>query len=416
MWNRRGNRERSVTVAVDKDRGSQNALKWAIDHILTRGQTVTLIHVNQSSSSISPPMGNTDATNREESEDFFLPFRCFCSRREVLWDAVTLEDQDIAKALIEYVSYNRVGTLLLGAPSKSGIYRLFKNDIPSTILRGAPYFCNVYVISKAKIASMRAASRPVPSIPAPERIQSTPNNLNHEMDFMGRATDNRLHDEVSLSDTDISFASSGRPSTDSMFLDFYDNLGSEMYQWPPKSLSVQDRNTDPLCSESRLSDFNSPAELSSMQRETKTTSWSPLKIEEMEEKMRRLERQMNQTINMYHTACKEALTAKQKVKELQLLKMEDEKRLEEALRAKEDALEIADKEREKVKKAVEVAKAAYRKAEKRLNAEMKALKEAEDKKMMIDSLGHSNIVLKYQSLLHIIAVIFIFYFYFFELK
>lgn len=51
MWLGRGNTEKKeggnplVAVAIDKDKGSQSALKWAIDNILNRGQTVVLIHV-----------------------------------------------------------------------------------------------------------------------------------------------------------------------------------------------------------------------------------------------------------------------------------------------------------------------------------------------------------------------------------
>lgn len=35
-----------VAVAIDKDKGSQNALKWAIDNLVTKGQTLVLVHVN----------------------------------------------------------------------------------------------------------------------------------------------------------------------------------------------------------------------------------------------------------------------------------------------------------------------------------------------------------------------------------
>ncbi|THU66306.1 hypothetical protein C4D60_Mb05t12750 [Musa balbisiana] len=38
-----------VAVAIDKDKGSQNALKWAVDNLLARGQTLTLIHVKLTS-------------------------------------------------------------------------------------------------------------------------------------------------------------------------------------------------------------------------------------------------------------------------------------------------------------------------------------------------------------------------------
>ena len=37
-------------------------------------------------------------------------------------------------------------------------------DIPGSVLKGAPDFCTVYVISKGKIQSTRSASRPAPSV------------------------------------------------------------------------------------------------------------------------------------------------------------------------------------------------------------------------------------------------------------
>lgn len=40
-----------VAVAIDKDRASQFALKWALDNILARGQTVILVHVRLRQSS-----------------------------------------------------------------------------------------------------------------------------------------------------------------------------------------------------------------------------------------------------------------------------------------------------------------------------------------------------------------------------
>lgn len=38
-------------VAIDKDKGSQYALKWAVDNLLVKGQTLVLIHVVRKSSS-----------------------------------------------------------------------------------------------------------------------------------------------------------------------------------------------------------------------------------------------------------------------------------------------------------------------------------------------------------------------------
>lgn len=47
--------ESSVAVAIDKNKGSQLALKWAVENLLSRGQSVSLIHVKQKPSSIPTP-------------------------------------------------------------------------------------------------------------------------------------------------------------------------------------------------------------------------------------------------------------------------------------------------------------------------------------------------------------------------
>lgn len=61
MWNQQQQpqinveikKEGAVAVAIDKDKGSQYALKWAIDNVLNKGQTVTLLHVRQKQSTNS---------------------------------------------------------------------------------------------------------------------------------------------------------------------------------------------------------------------------------------------------------------------------------------------------------------------------------------------------------------------------
>lgn len=42
-----------VGVAIDKDKGSQYALRWAVENLLGRGQTVILIHVVHKTSTTS---------------------------------------------------------------------------------------------------------------------------------------------------------------------------------------------------------------------------------------------------------------------------------------------------------------------------------------------------------------------------
>ena len=68
--------------------------------------------------------------------------------------------------------------------------------------------------------------------------------------------------------------------------------------------------------------------------------------------------------------------------------------MEEARLAEEAALAIAEKEKAKSKAAIEAAEAAQRiaelEAQKRVSAEMKVLKESEEKRKALDALAHSD--------------------------
>jgi hypothetical protein len=43
-----------AAVAVDGDKSSQHALKWAADHVLARAQSFYLVHVRRKNSSLHP--------------------------------------------------------------------------------------------------------------------------------------------------------------------------------------------------------------------------------------------------------------------------------------------------------------------------------------------------------------------------
>jgi len=45
QWEKKDGVNGIVAVAIDTDKGSQNALKWAVDHLTTKGSTIVLIHV-----------------------------------------------------------------------------------------------------------------------------------------------------------------------------------------------------------------------------------------------------------------------------------------------------------------------------------------------------------------------------------
>eukprot|EP00261_Vitis_vinifera_P037455 XP_019078698.1 PREDICTED: U-box domain-containing protein 52 [Vitis vinifera] len=444
-----GEKKVEVAVAIDKDKGSQYALKWAVDHLLSKGQSVTLLHIKQKASSIPNPLGNQVAISDvnedvaraykqqldNQARELFLPFRCFCMRKDIQCNEVILEGTDITKAIIDFVTASSIEILVVGAPSRSGFIRFKTTDVPSSVLKAAPDFCTVYVISKGKITSVRSATRPVPNPSPPPTASSlhqnqaspTPdpteahlkhnrstraserssfglrnlNDLEIKSPFTrGRASLSKSYGELSVPETDISFVSSGRPSIDHIFPFSYDNLDTGMNPWLSNSSEMNPRlsNSSDLntrLSIGRSSELNYSLDLSSSSNESGRLSWASQSMEDVEAEMRRLKLELKQTMDMYSTACKEALSAKQTARELHRWKMEEAQRLGEARLAEEAALATAEREKAKAKAALEAAEASQRiaklEAQKRINAEMVAIKEAEERKKMLNTLAQTDL-------------------------
>ncbi|PKA57879.1 U-box domain-containing protein 35 [Apostasia shenzhenica] len=416
-----------VAVAINKDKNSHNALKWAIENLVSKGQTLTLVHVNSHKTTMASHDNNYEFKGAIDPlmKELFLPFRCFCARKDIHCKDVVLEDTDVAKAIVEFVSQAAIEKLVVGAPSHGGFIRRFKSaDVATHISKGAPDFCTVYVISKGKVLSVRNAVRPAPTI-SPLRAQidsqfsmkpsEVESNRFHTIkgDMTPRARN--LHDEsikspftrgsrgksyadLSLAATDISFVTSGRPSIDKVFQPRASNASDGVDH------SFESVCMTPLRSAESYSFGN---EFSSTSGASSATSWSSqamvmnkletissslyISQDDVEAEMKRLRMELKQTMNMYNNACKEALLAKQKAVELHQWKIEEEHKLEEAKHAEELAMALVEREKAKCKAAMEAAEAQQRiaelEAQKRRHAETQALKEAEEKKKAMDYLA-----------------------------
>ncbi|KAH9622848.1 hypothetical protein KSS87_007186, partial [Heliosperma pusillum] len=131
MWSGKGKTGKKagvngvVAVAIDKDKGSQYAIKWAIDNLVGRSRPIVLLHVivdpsfTEGSNAIISAASPGESPNYQhvdkQTRDLFLSFRCFCTRKDIRCLDVTLKDMDVAKALTEYVSYAAIENLVLGA-------------------------------------------------------------------------------------------------------------------------------------------------------------------------------------------------------------------------------------------------------------------------------------------------------------
>ncbi|XP_027189273.1 U-box domain-containing protein 52-like isoform X2 [Cicer arietinum] len=446
-WDKKDGVNGIVAVAIDTDKGSQNALKWAIDHLLTKGSTVVLIHVNvKTPSSIATPKAGMNSLidqcsmlckdPDDQTKEIFRPYRVFCARKDIQCKDIVLEHGDVSKALIEYTSQSAIEHLVIGSSSKSSFLKKFKVvDIPGTVSKGAPDFCTVYIVAKGKIHSMRSASRTAPAFSplqtqlsqASSRSDQSDHRLplansvraNERRSFEGprrsqegtesfrspftrKRPDDKSYGDLSMQDTDITFISSGRPSTDRLFPSMYNNNNNSESSFSNPRLSYSS-DTDGNLSYSfesmhygrRSIDIGTPDFSSFSHDSDGLSSCASQNMDDVEAEMRRLKLELKQTMEMYSTACKEALTAQQKAVELQRWKIDEERRLEEARMAEENALAIAEKEKAKSKAAMEAAEAQKRiaelEAQKRINAEMKALREAEEKRKVVDALTNNDV-------------------------
>ncbi|KAG9138768.1 hypothetical protein Leryth_007407 [Lithospermum erythrorhizon] len=111
--------------------------------------------------------------------------------------------------------------------------------------------------------------------------------------------------------------------------------------------------------------------------------------------MHRLQLELKQTMDMYNTACKEAVEAKQKAKELQDWKMEEDRLIEQARSAEETALKKVEMEKAKCLAAMDAAekakKLAEMEAQRRKYAEQKAKREAEERNRALNVLSNNDI-------------------------
>ncbi|XP_010536253.1 PREDICTED: U-box domain-containing protein 51 [Tarenaya hassleriana] len=409
----------TVAVAIDREKPSHLALKWAVEHYIPRSWSIKLVHVVQRSTpSNDGPLPDDDESERKNnarrSSDLMFPaLRCLCLRRNIQSEVVLLEGQDVAKALVEYIAQNCIGTFVLGASVKRSITRLFKGeDIPSNVIRWAPDYCSVLVVSKGKLSSVRSATRQIPrSFPtsAARDTSSSPHLVTvHEAPSeMSLSREDYVLLEISSLDPDTDSAAG--ISTDSSLLSFYKNLGSRNMSGISRVASMDLK----LHEKSKFSvDLSGSLDMPSI------SEWAP-KIdaslgneEEVEFETRRVKLELKQMTEMYHVACREASAAKQKASELETWKKKAEKRIR---MAEEMTMAIVEMERSKRKEALEKAGTAQRLVDidvrRRVDAEKKAAVEIYERRTVLEAVGKSRIVKK-ESLLYISVVLFLLYLYF----
>ncbi|XP_020536636.1 U-box domain-containing protein 52 isoform X2 [Jatropha curcas] len=402
----------ATAVAIDKDKNSQQAVRWAIDHLIINNPVIILVHVRHKNHQYNGANGNDPES--DEVQQLFIPFRGYCARKGVQLREVVLDDSDVARALLDYISKHYIGSIAVGASTRNALTRKFKNqDVPTSLVKSAPDFCSVYVISKGKIVSARTAQRPAANPPIPPKSPPlalpAPNHHDHSEHEDGtrggkgylRNTGSDKHHHEKTNDSFRAQLRERNRTPSNLSLDSIDISFPGTGTAPRMSIGRDSTSEDSEFSGSYiLGSSDGASQISSADFSMGSHNDGYLQnARELEAEMRRLKLELKQTIDMYSTACREALNAKKKANELHQWKMEEARRFEEARNAEEAALAIAEIEKAKCKAAMEAADKAQRLAEmeaqKRKYAEMKAKREAEEKKRALNALAHDVRYRKY---------------------
>uniref|UniRef100_F6HXZ9 Protein kinase domain-containing protein n=1 Tax=Vitis vinifera TaxID=29760 RepID=F6HXZ9_VITVI len=342
------------------------------------------------------PKGGRPPTETE-MQQLFLPFRGFCARKGIEAKEVVLHDLDIASALVDYISNNSIGNIVVGASNRNRWHRKFRNpDVPTCLAKSAPESCAVYVISKGKIQSVRSAIRfqtPTSSVSSGVTQFQTPKGMGS---WRSVEPDNGFFDR----------------STDSVQTTPRDKImsSSKLFSPPQSRVNLHHRlriseNSSHQGSVSGSSNYSGPSSLrssnsSSENLEFSGSSGSSLSSQtqnEMDAEMNRLKLELKQSMDAYNSASKEAMTATQRhrARDIHQRKTEEARRFPEARIGEETALAIVELEKQKSRKAMQAAQMAQRLAEleahKRKNTELKAKREAEASGRAMDKLSHNDI-------------------------
>ncbi|KAG4203547.1 hypothetical protein ERO13_A05G406800v2 [Gossypium hirsutum] len=436
-----------TAIAVDKDRNSQLAAKWAVDHLLKTGSKCFFVHVLTKSlhphlrsiSSIYFMLSSGDGNEQQHyfysllhlicvllgffSEEFeatpmegrppseaemqlyFLSCRGYCSRKGIESHEMVLHGIDVPSTLVDYINNNDVGNIIVGASSRNVLTRKLRNpDVPTSLLKLAPESCGVQVISKGRVQASRLASRSQKS----DHSKSTnPHNSQHLKALLSTRTyDNSEIEDISRTVSSSKGRSSGITSdrvSDSFQVRPCENLKTNKQVTSPKASKRSKRpESFHRISIPERTDFSGPpscgsTDISSHGSEStayNSSSLASLTPRGLEVEMKRLRKELKRSMDMFKSVCEEAVVAKDKLKKLQEWKEAEERKLEEAKLSEEAAVALAEAEREKTKAAMDAAQTAQRladmEARKRKLAELKANQEEEEKQRALDKLVNNK--------------------------
>ncbi|CAN4085983.1 unnamed protein product [Withania somnifera] len=203
--NKDGGAMSDVYVAVGKN--DMHVLQWALDHAISPGIRVCLVHVFPPITYIPSPVGKLSSSqlSREQVQAYISEesnrrknllekYIRLCNDAKVPVDTVLVESKSPAKALLDLITVVNVTSLVIGTKRSISTIRLLKgHGVGEYIQKNAPAFCQVNVvgeegkkINKGQVRQLKGNCNPpslVSSRSQPEIAKQSNRNLFEWMCF-----------------------------------------------------------------------------------------------------------------------------------------------------------------------------------------------------------------------------------------
>ncbi|GMY14925.1 U-box domain-containing protein 33-like isoform X2 [Fagus crenata] len=151
-----------VYVAVGKD--DLDVLKWALDHAVSPGARVFLVHVFPPITYIHTPVGRLSKSqlskdqvrvyiNEEHNrrKSLLQKYIRLCNEAKVIVDTVLIESNMTAKAILELIPVLNITNLVVGTKGTPCSRRLRKKMAKGKFIKkNAPEFCEVTIVHDGK--------------------------------------------------------------------------------------------------------------------------------------------------------------------------------------------------------------------------------------------------------------------------
>nr|XP_029121648.1 U-box domain-containing protein 34 [Elaeis guineensis] len=393
-----GDATATVAVAVCSGSRSRRAVRWAAANLVPHAHSVLLLHVIPTVFSIPSPSGERVPIERMESEvvemyisdlklkhqEVFVPFKRLCGTKNV--ETLVLDGENPAAALLRYVSDSGTKNLVLGSSSIRWIRRILKGpDVPTTILKSAPYSCNIFVVSRRKL-TMKLANQSIDDGPTISMPIQTTSHKSFDRMRMKKTFDNQsiLSSESNGTShisalADVGSHSQARSSCSSSTNACQNSEKALLLPCTGGQGNLDNNNQTQRIYDIVASVKDIPFVISHSTKESK----APAEVVKL-----RIE--LQNTLAMYNRACEDLVHAKKKVQLLSAEFSEEAKKVKDALEREETSKRIVAKEKAKhlevIKEVEEARQLLAKEALDRHKAEIVASNVSLEKSRVVNAL------------------------------